>query len=78
MYGRFLEESADITGDGRLAEIGKDMRSIGNIWQEVAGIFKRGSEMSTPGDVLAETTAPLMELADMEESAWTRLRDIVR
>jgi hypothetical protein len=33
--------------------------------------------MSTPGDVLAETTAPLMELADMEESAWTRLRDIV-
>ncbi len=77
MYGRFLEESADITGDGRLAEIGKDMRSIGNLWQEVAGIFKRGSEMSTPGDVLAETTAPLMELADMEESAWTRLRDIV-
>jgi len=40
-------------------------------------IFKRGSEIGNPADVLAETTVPLMELADLEEAAWTRLRDLV-
>jgi hypothetical protein len=77
MYGRFLEEGARITGDERLADVGSDMRSIGDLWQEVAMIFKRGSEIDNPVDVLAETTAPLMELADLEEVAWTRLRDLV-
>jgi len=77
MYGRFLEEGAGITGDERLTGIGRDMRSIGDLWQEVAEIFKRGSEIANPVDVLAETTAPLLELADLEEAAWTRLRDLV-
>ena len=77
MYGRFLEEGAGITGDERLADVGRDMRSIGDLWQEVAGIFKRGSEIANPVDVLAETTAPLLELAGLEEAAWTRLRGLV-
>ena len=77
MYGRFLEEAAGITGDERLADVGRDLRSIGDLWQEVAMIFKRGSEVANPVDVLTETTAPLMELADLEEVVWTRLRDLV-
>ena len=77
MYGRFLEEAAGIIGDERLADLGSDMRAIGDLWQEVAMIFKRGSEIPNPIDVLAETTAPLMEIADLEEAVWTRLRDLV-
>jgi len=77
MYGRFLEEGANITEDERLVDIGRDMRAIGDLWQEVAKIFKRGSEIANPVDVLAETTTPLMELADLEEAAWTQLMDLV-
>jgi hypothetical protein len=77
MYGRFLVEASVLTGDKRFADVGKDMMSIGDLWQEVAEIFKRGSEIPRPIDVLEETTAPLMELAAMEETAWTKLRDIV-
>ena len=77
MYGRFLEEGACITGDERLADVGSDMRAIGDLWQEVAMIFKCGSEIANPVDMLDDTTAPLMELADLEEAAWTRLRDLV-
>ncbi len=78
MYGRFLEEGAEITGDGRIGEIGRKMRSIGDLWQEVAEIFRRGSEMDNPAEVLPETTAPLMKIADQEEEAWTHLREIVQ
>ena len=77
MYGRFLEEAAGITGDERLADVGSDLRAIGDLWQEVAMIFKRGSEIANPVDVLDNTTAPLMQLADLEEAAWMRLRALV-
>jgi len=78
MYGRFLKEAAGVTGDGRLAEVGEDMRAIGDLWQEVAEIFKRGWEADDPAAVLPETTTPMMEIADLEEMAWTRLRKIVQ
>lgn len=76
MYGRFLKEAALITGDDRLAEIGTDLRAIGDLWQEVAEIFKRGSEAGDTVSVLAETTTPLMAIADREEAIWTGLRDL--
>jgi Domain of unknown function (DUF4872) len=36
MYGRFLSEAAQITGDERLVKVGDEMRLIGDQWQEVA------------------------------------------
>jgi hypothetical protein len=78
MYGRFLKEAAGITSDARLAEVGEQLRTIGDKWQGVAEIFKRGSEMADPSAVLPETTAPLLELADLEAAAWTRLRGLLR
>jgi hypothetical protein len=77
MYGRFLEEAAGILGMKRLSQIGEDLRVIGDKWQEVAAIFKRGSKAKDPTSVLPETTEPLLEIAVLEEESWRRLREII-
>ncbi len=76
MYGRFLAEAAGITGQPRLAEIGRELHAVGDTWQAVAQIFKRGSELDDPASILPETTEPLLEIADAEESIWNELRDL--
>jgi hypothetical protein len=78
MFSRFLREAAAITGDARLNDSADAFQHIGDRWQEVAAIFKRGWKADDPAAVLPETTAPMMEIADLEESAWTRLRELVR
>jgi len=78
MFGRFLREAAKITGDARLNKSAEAFQRIGDQWQEVAVIFKRGWEADDPAAVLPETTAPLIEIADLEETAWGRLRELVR
>jgi hypothetical protein len=78
MFSRFLREAAAITGDTRLNKSADAFQHIGDQWQEVAAIFKRGWEADDPAAVLPETTAPLMEIADLEEAAWGRLRELVR
>ncbi|MCK4473540.1 MAG: BtrH N-terminal domain-containing protein, partial [Anaerolineae bacterium] len=78
MFSRFLREAAEITGDARLNESADAFQHIGDRWQEVAAIFKRGWETDDPAAVLPETTAPLMEIANLEETAWARLRELVR
>ncbi len=77
MYGRFLGEAAAIIGDRRLSEVGNEMQIIGDKWQNVAQLFKKGSHLDDPTPILAETTAPLMEIADLEEKAWKKLRAMV-
>ncbi len=76
MYGRFLEEVAGIVGINKLSEIGEEMRVIGSKWQEVARIFKRCAGTKNPAALLPETTEPMMEIADLEEGAWKRLREM--
>ncbi len=76
MYGRYLKEAAEITGKAQLAEVGDEFKEIGDRWQAVAGIFRRASEQNEPASLLPETTEPLMEIADMEQTAWERLRKV--
>lgn len=45
--------------------------------KERAATLKRASAAEEPAAVLAETTAPLLELAGLEETAWLRLRRLV-
>jgi len=78
MFSRFLREAAVITGDARLNESADAFQHIGDRWQEVAAIFKRGWETDDPATVLPETTAPMTEIADLEAAAWTRLRELVQ
>jgi hypothetical protein len=73
MYGRYLKEAAEITGRHELAAAGDEFRRIGDRWQEVADIFKKAAESDNPAAHLPETTAPLKDIAKLEESAWRRL-----
>ncbi|MDY7042457.1 MAG: DUF4872 domain-containing protein, partial [Chloroflexota bacterium] len=77
MFSRFLREAAEITGEGRLVTSAEAFHHIGDRWQEVAEIFKQGWDAGDPVAVLAETTAPLKDIADLEEAAWTGLRQVV-
>ena len=77
MYGRFLEESAGITGIEQLAGIGEEFQVIGDLWQKVAKIYLSASKAEKPVSRLAQTAEPLMEIADMEESLWTDLRALI-
>ncbi|MBC8497174.1 MAG: DUF4872 domain-containing protein, partial [Chloroflexi bacterium] len=77
MYGRYLMEAAEITGKPDLAAVGDEFRVIGDRWQEVAEIFKRGFELDDPATLLLETSEPMMAIADMEQETWGRLKDIV-
>jgi hypothetical protein len=77
MYSRFLREAAQITGDGRFNKSAEEFQGIGDKWQIVAEIFKRASEADDPGTALPEISAPLLELAHLEEVAWLQLRELV-
>jgi len=76
MYGRYLKEAAGITGRNELTSVGEEFQNIGDRWQEVAGIFKRASEHEDPAAQLAEIKEPLLAIADLEQTAWHRLRNI--
>ena len=78
MFSRFLREAAAITGDPRLDESADEFQRIGDAWEELGEWFRRASEADDPASLLDECVAPLNRLADMEEAAWKRLRELVR
>lgn len=77
MYGRYLREAAEIIGRHELAAVGEEFRRIGDRWQEVAEVFRKAAQSDSPAAHLPETTAPLKDIAKLEEAAWRRLREIV-
>lgn len=77
MYSRFLEEAAKITDLEEMIELSTEMKIIGDRWQEVAAIFKRASKHDHPASVIPDVIEPILNIADMEESAWIRLRELV-
>ena len=77
MYGRFLGEAARLIGDARLADVGEQMLSIGDRWQEVARIFKEAYAAPDPASALPQATALMRAISDMEQATWTRLRSTV-
>jgi hypothetical protein len=77
MYGRFLKEAADMTGELRLAEVGREMRQIGDHWQEVAYIFQEAYQAPDPAALLPQATSLMESIGDQEQGAWQALRGIV-
>ncbi|MCJ7701604.1 MAG: DUF4872 domain-containing protein, partial [Anaerolineales bacterium] len=77
MYGRFLDEAAEITGIRGFSELGEFFKQIGDHWQTVAARFNHGYEATDPGENLPEITLHLLEIAGMEQSAWEKLRTLV-
>ncbi|MFB0534153.1 MAG: DUF4872 domain-containing protein, partial [Anaerolineae bacterium] len=77
MYSRFLRQAAEITRDDRMIAVADEFQHIGDRWQVVAEIFKHASEADDPAATLPEISAPLLELADLEEAAWSRLGGLI-
>jgi hypothetical protein len=78
MLSRFLHEAAGQAGEPRLAESAAEFRQVGNRWEALGDRFRQASEAPEPAAVVAEATAPLQALADEEEAAWRRLREVVQ
>jgi hypothetical protein len=77
MYGRFLQEAAQLTGETRLAAAGEQMHGIGDRWQQVAQIFREAYTAPDPASLLPEATRLMAAIAETEREAWANLRDIV-
>ena len=77
MFSRFLGEAAEITGDPRLEQSAGEFQHIGDQWEELGEWFRQTSEAPDAAALLDQCVAPLGHLADLEELAWRRLRDIV-
>jgi hypothetical protein len=77
MFSRFLREGAGITGNSRLVESADEFHHIADEWGRLGEWFKRASTASHPASRVGECVAPLQALADLEEAAWTRLRNLV-
>ena len=78
MFSRFLGEAGTVTNDARLLPIADEFQRIGDKWQITAEVFKRASKADTLGKTLSEISSMLLELAELEETVWSRLREIVR
>lgn len=78
MYSRFLREAAGITGDMRFDDSAVEFQRIGDKWQTVAEIFRQASKADEPTTVLSDVKPPLLELADLEDAAWSRLGELVQ
>jgi hypothetical protein len=77
MFSRFLREGARITRDARLTESGDEFRLIADEWDKLGAWFKQASEASDTASLVSKCVAPLNKIADLEEAAWTRLRNLV-
>jgi hypothetical protein len=77
MYGRFLEEAAEICGDDRLATAGEELRQIGDMWQEVALRFKEAKNAENLVEAIHQATEPMRSIADREDIVWNRLGSMV-
>jgi hypothetical protein len=77
MYGRFLEEAADMIQLPSLAEVGEQMLEIGDRWQGVALLGKQAAEDIDPATYLPEIASRVEEIADLEDKAWLDLNLLV-
>jgi hypothetical protein len=77
MFSRFLREASAITGDGRLAESVTEFARVGDEWEALGEWFRHVSEVAEPATHLGECEQSLQRLADLEQVAWVRLREII-
>jgi hypothetical protein len=73
MYARFLAEAADITGVDKLHQAGNRMKTVGDCWEAVAGLFEQAYQSDDPGIALDEVCTLLPEIAALEEGVWMDL-----
>jgi hypothetical protein len=73
MFGRFLREAAEITGDSRFGASADQFWRIGDRWETLGAWFKATSEADDPASLMGECVESLLSIADLEETAWQGL-----
>jgi hypothetical protein len=76
MFGRFLNEAAQKTGDRRLEDYAGEFQIIGDCWEGLADLFRTALDTPNPSRLTREAKPRLEKIADMEEAAWRRLNQI--
>jgi hypothetical protein len=77
MYGRFLEEAAEILSDDRLGGVADEFKAIGDVWQQAAAVFKNIGDGAEPEKNLQQISEMLHAIGKQEDAAWKHLRQIV-
>lgn len=75
MFSRFLGEAAVILKNPCLDESAAEFEHIGDMWEELGKWFRAASELPNPEGYLGECQPLLLEIADKEQAAWSRLQD---
>jgi len=79
MFAAFLAEAAAVLAAPDLAQASRDMTALGDQWREFALITSRFiKNRSQAGDNCQTVVDRLNDLADREETAYRRLREITR
>jgi hypothetical protein len=79
MFAAFLTEAAEILTSDDLAQAGRDMTVLGDRWREFALVCARHVKNRTHADDTYETMIDMLnELANREEAAYRRLREIIQ
>lgn len=77
MYAAFLQEAAEIMNQNWLNDVAKDFTQIGDLWRsfavETARIVKNRSQLKDGYNAAADI---LLKIADREEEAYKKLRNI--
>jgi hypothetical protein len=77
MFSRFLREAAEMMEEPQLNGCADQMKEIGDRWQVVAELFKRGWKADETAKILPETSQGMMEIAGLEEKAWREIHTLV-
>jgi hypothetical protein len=77
MYARFLREAAVIGAEPRLAALAPQLTAIGDRWEQVAAAFSQVAGAADPVGALVAATAPMDDIADLEQEFWQGLAAVV-
>jgi len=74
IFSRFLKQAAELTSDERLNASAEAFDRIGDAWESLAAWAKEVSANPDLPARLGECTAPLLSIADQEQTAWESLK----
>jgi len=77
MYGRFLEEVADLISDEGFRQAGGRMQAVGDSWESIAQLFEQAYHTDRAVEVLEKICSLLHHIAIQEEEVWKDLHRLV-
>ena len=77
MYGRFLEEAADLIGEEEFRQAGVRMQAIGDSWETIAHLFEQAYHTDKPVEMLDHISPLLYQIGIREEEVWKDLHRLV-